>query len=165
MAGCETETASLSATTVGVPTAKRRMFVVAIKKQGDNELGSNLIKWKRNVERPASTTPTVGSFLGKQGSFFLKRGRGTKEIFPFNGSTVTITREHIMARKLTAVNFTEHARAVAERLFETHHNTRELQPLAHRSPLRWSRGDGRFHVASDGEGSTQHRQIKETEKR
>ena len=64
MAGCETETASLSATAVGVPTTKRRVFVVAIKKQGDNNLRSKLVRWKGNVERRAPSTLTVGDFLG-----------------------------------------------------------------------------------------------------
>ena len=69
----------LEATTVGIPTNKRRLFVAAVKRHGDDSLKSKLTKWKQNVERPAPSTPSVGAYLGRQGSFFLTRGRDVKE--------------------------------------------------------------------------------------
>ncbi|CAN0471016.1 unnamed protein product, partial [Hapterophycus canaliculatus] len=42
MTGCEFETASRSATAVGIPTSKRRVFVVAAKRQRDSSLASKL---------------------------------------------------------------------------------------------------------------------------
>ena len=68
MAGCEMVTATLKATAVGIPTNKRRLFVAAVKRDGDDSLKSKLAKWKQNVERPAPSTPSVGAYLGRQGS-------------------------------------------------------------------------------------------------
>lgn len=62
LAGCEIVKASLSAKSVGVPTTKRRVFVVAAKKSGDDTLQAKLSKWKKNVKRLARATPTVGAF-------------------------------------------------------------------------------------------------------
>lgn len=109
MAGCETETATLKATAVGLPTTKQRVFVVAVKRYGDDRLRPKLQRWKKNMERPAPAIPTVGAFLDREGSFFLKRGRDVKEIFSFSEPTVTITQEQIMARKPSAESFTPHA--------------------------------------------------------
>ena len=81
------------------------MFVVAVKQHGDDSLKSKLAKWKQNVERPAPSTTSVGAYLGRQGSFFLKRGRDVKEIFSFTEPTVTITQEQIMGRKPSAEAF------------------------------------------------------------
>lgn len=110
LAGCEIETA----TSVGVPTTERRVFVVvAGKKSGDYTLNAKLCQWKKNVERPAPATPTVGAFLERRGSFFLKRGHQAKEIFSFKESAVTITREHIMGRNPIARDFTARRRDAA----------------------------------------------------
>ena len=89
----------LEATTVGIPTNKRRLFVAAVKRHGDDSLKSKLAKWNQNVERPVPSAPLVGAYLGRQGSFFLRRGRDVKEIFSFTESTMTITQEQIMGRK------------------------------------------------------------------
>lgn len=110
LAGCTTETASLSATSVGVPTTKRRLFAVAVKKNGDDNLTAKLSKWKKNMERPAPSPPTVGAFLGRRGCFFLKRGHQAREIFSFEEPAVTITREHVMGRKPPKEAFTNHPR-------------------------------------------------------
>eukprot|EP00752_Nemacystus_decipiens_P016023 g14325.t1 len=109
MAGCEAETATLKATSVGVPTNKQRLFVAAAKRYGDDNLRSKLGRWKRNVERPAPVQPTVGAYLGKQGSFFLKRGKDAKEIFSFAEPTVMITMDHTMAHKPPRETFTPHS--------------------------------------------------------
>ena len=101
-------TATLKATAVGIPTNKRRLFVAAVKRHGDDSLKSKLAKWKQNVERPAPSTPSVGAYLGRQGSF-LKRGRDVKEIFSFTESTVTITQEQIMGRKPSVEAFKAHS--------------------------------------------------------
>lgn len=82
--------------------------MVAVKKSGDHNLAAELSKWRKNVERPASSTPTVGAFLGRQGCFFLKRGRQNREIFSFAEPAVTITREHIMGRNPPPEAFTGH---------------------------------------------------------
>ncbi|CAB1113987.1 unnamed protein product [Ectocarpus sp. CCAP 1310/34] len=108
MAGCEVETATLKATSVGVPTNKQRVFVVAVKRYGDDNLGSKLQRWKQNVERSAPSIPTVGEYLGRAGSFFLKRGALHKEIFSFAEPTVTITKDHIMARKPPVEEYQAH---------------------------------------------------------
>ena len=60
------------------------------------------------MERPAPSVPSVGAFLGRAGTFFLKRGRDVKEIFSFSEPMVTITQEHIMARKPPSEVFSEH---------------------------------------------------------
>lgn len=104
LAGCETATASLSVTAVGVPTTKRGMFVVAVKKSGDDTPRAKLSKWQKNVERPTPATPTVGAFLGRQGCF-LKRAHQTREIFSGGEPAVTITRAHIMGHKPVAGDF------------------------------------------------------------
>ena len=105
MAGCEMETATLKATAVGIPTNKRRLFVAAVKRHGDDSLKSKLTKWKQNVERPAPSIPSVGTYLGRQGSFFLRRGRDVKEIFSLTEPTVTITQEQIRDREPSAEAF------------------------------------------------------------
>ena len=109
MAGCEIKSASLKATAVGVPTSKQRVFIIAVKRYGDSGLRSKLDRWKMNVERQAPSPPTVGAFVGKQGSFFLKRPNA-KQIFSFDEPTVTITQEQIMARKPSASDFKRHQR-------------------------------------------------------
>lgn len=109
-AGCETGTTTLSVIAVGVPTTKKRVFVVAVKRNGDDALKSKLARWKQSMERPTPTPPTVGSFLGRQGSFFLKRGRNDKEIFSFSKPTVAITQEQIMARKPGATDLNAHTK-------------------------------------------------------
>lgn len=115
LAGCEIATVSVSATSVGVPTTKRRVFVVAVKKSGDDTVKAKLSASKKNVERPAPATPTVGAFLGRQGCFFLKQGHQAREIFSFGQPAVTITREHIMGRKPAAGDFTAHPRDAGSR--------------------------------------------------
>ena len=109
-AGCVAETATLSATAVGVPTGKRRVFAVAVKRRSDPHLAAKLERWKRQIERPPGKKPTVGDFLGQRGTFFLKRGKGEKEIFSFQEHTVTITQAHIMGRKPPAASYTAHPR-------------------------------------------------------
>ena len=61
------------------------------------------------MERPAPSIPSVGAYLGRQGSFFLRRGRDVKEIFSFTEPTVTITQEQIMGRKPSAEAFKAHS--------------------------------------------------------
>ena len=95
----------LEATTVGIPTNKRRLFVAAVKRHVDDSLKSKLAKWKQNVERPAPSTPSGGAHLGRQRSFFLRRGRDVKEIFSFTEPTVTITQEQIRDREPSAEAF------------------------------------------------------------
>ena len=65
MAGCEIETATIKAVAVGVPTNMARMYIVAVKRNGDEGLKPKLQRWKQNMERPAPPPPTVGKYVGK----------------------------------------------------------------------------------------------------
>ena len=108
-AGCEVETASISATSVGIPTSKRRVFVTAVKKYGDDQLAAKLTRWRRNVQRSPPTQPSLGEFLGRHGVYYLKRGKGEKQIFSFAKPAITITQAQIMSKKPHEDHFTAHA--------------------------------------------------------
>ena len=75
-AGCEVETAPISATAVGIPTTKRRVFVVALKKNGDPQLPIKLAKWKTNVQRTPPSPPSVGGYLKRERLFLFEEGEG-----------------------------------------------------------------------------------------
>ena len=108
MASCEIETATIKAMAVGVPTNVARMYIVAVKRNGDECLKPKLQRWKQNMERPAPPPPTVGKYVGREGSFFLRRLH-QKQLFDFNEPTVTICMEHIMARKPSEELFKAHS--------------------------------------------------------
>lgn len=49
------------------PRTKQRVFLVAVKRYGEDNLKSKLAKWKPNVEKPAPKTSSVGAYLERQG--------------------------------------------------------------------------------------------------
>ena len=68
-----------------------------------------MMKVKRSTSLSSThcspSIPSVRTYLGRQGSLFLRRGRDVKEIFSFTESTMTITQEQIMGRKPSAEAF------------------------------------------------------------
>lgn len=106
-AKCAVEEATVSAADVGVPTGKRRVFIVAIRSRGDGSFPAKLARWKDRLQRRVPRTPTVGAFLGRKGWFFLKRP-GEKSIFTFDGPAITITHAHILGLKPPESQYTPH---------------------------------------------------------
>ena len=81
---------------------KQRTFVVACKPQPAGTTtgaGAKLSTWRQRLENPGTVTPTVGSFLGRSGHYFLQRPQGEKAIFAADAPSPTITHAHIMGRR------------------------------------------------------------------
>ncbi|CAB1114741.1 unnamed protein product [Ectocarpus sp. CCAP 1310/34] len=108
---CSVEEATMSATDVGVPTRKQRVFIVAYKRQpGDTSAGlsAKLAKWKQRLQQPAPVTPTVGAFLERGGHYFLRRQRGEKAIFDVHAPSLTLTHSHIIGRRPPLTEYKAH---------------------------------------------------------
>ncbi|CAN0166915.1 unnamed protein product, partial [Ectocarpus fasciculatus] len=93
---------------VGIPTGKRRVFIVAVKARGDSSIASKLGRWKQRADHLPPRNPSVGHLLGKTGSFFLRRKEGESGVFSFDGQTIAITQTHIMGRKPQAGAYERH---------------------------------------------------------
>lgn len=107
-AKCAVEAATLTASAVGIPTGKRRVFIVAVKARGDSSIASKLGRWKQRADHLPPRNPSVGHLLGKTGSFFLRRKEGESGVFSFDGQTIAITQTHIMGRKPQAGAYERH---------------------------------------------------------
>lgn len=81
-----------------IPTSKL-LFGVAVCRQGNTGVTSKLAAKKHRIQDRKTTTPTVGDFFGREGSFFFKRGNNEKAVFSFDGTAVTTTQARIMGRK------------------------------------------------------------------
>lgn len=91
--------AELSASQVNIPSGRKRTYVVMVKKEGLPRARQRLSAWKRAVERPVKSVPSLGAFLGRTGTYFLARKQGERRIFSFDEPALSISRAHIMGTK------------------------------------------------------------------
>ena len=73
-AACRVETVEFAANIVGVPSGERKAFVVRIRSGRPERGGERLRGWRRDIERCDSGCASLGVFLGRRGTYFLKRG-------------------------------------------------------------------------------------------
>ena len=53
-------------------------------------------KWRRDIERSDQRRTSLGGFLSRKGTYFLKRGMGERGIFSFDDPIMSISRAHAM---------------------------------------------------------------------
>ena len=61
--------------------------------------GERLREQRRDLEKRDSRRTSLGGFLSRRGTYFLKRGMGEREIFSFDDPIISITRAHAMGEK------------------------------------------------------------------
>lgn len=84
---------SLSAVAAGIPTRQTAgVCVVVVRRRGDEEVASKLTRWKKIFDGRKPTAPTLGEFLRRYSSFFLKRRQNNKGVFSFDGKALTLTQ-------------------------------------------------------------------------
>ena len=98
-AACTVETVEVAANSVGVPSGKRKAFAVGVRSGKPGGEGEKLGEWKRDLEGRDSGCISLGGFLGRSGTYFLKRGLEEKAIFDFHDPILSITRAHVMGEK------------------------------------------------------------------
>ena len=96
---CTVETVELAASSVGAPSGKRKAFAVVKRKGKQGGEGERLREWRRDLERRDPRRTSLGGFLSRRGTYFLKRGMGERGIFSFNDRIISITRTHVMGNK------------------------------------------------------------------
>ena len=105
----QTEKAELKASSVGVPSGKKRAFVAATATAGTPRAKEKLVAWIRGVERVAGPTTSLGGFLGRSGTYFLKRRAGERAVFSFEDHILSTTRAHILGQKPPVGTYQPHA--------------------------------------------------------
>ena len=76
------ETVELAASSVGVPSGKRKAFAVGIRRKKPGREGERLREWRRDLERRDSRLGSLGGFLSRRGTYFLKGGWERRGSFP-----------------------------------------------------------------------------------
>ena len=105
----QTEKAELKAGSVGVPSGKKRAFVAATATVGTPRAKEKLEAWRRGVERVDGPTTSLGGILGRNGTYFLKRGTGERAVFSFEDHMLSTTRAHVMGEKPPVGTYQPHA--------------------------------------------------------
>ena len=107
-AACTMEAVELAASSVGVPLGKRKAFAVGIRRGKPGGEGERFSEWRRDLERRDSRKTSLGGFLSRRGTYFLKRGMGEREIFSFDDPIISITRAHVMGEKPFRTTYRPH---------------------------------------------------------
>ena len=128
---CMVDSVTLSATQVGIPSTKRRTFVVEIRRvpNGKHKLA---VRRQRLQQYWGGSTATLGEFLRKRGADFLKRAPGKRVVHPFDDLIDPIAQSHGSGQKPVeryrahasdGSGHRRHAGATVRRLLQDHHGT------------------------------------------
>ena len=96
---CTVETIELAASSVGVPSGKRQAFAVGIRRGKPGGEGERFSEWRRDLERRDSRKTSLGGFLSRRGTYFLKRRMGERGIVFFYDPIFSVTRAHVISEK------------------------------------------------------------------
>lgn len=102
------ESAILRAVDVGIPSIRKRTFVVVVQKGRFLHTPKKLLAWKSFVERTHKGELSLGQFLNRTGTYFLDRRREGKHIFSFDEPCISILKSHIMGVKPTLDEYVPH---------------------------------------------------------
>lgn len=97
----QTEKAELRAGSVGVPSGKKRAFLVGTTTACTPKAKENLQAWRRGVQRATGPNTSLGDILGRNGTYFLKEGAGERGVFMFEDHMLSTTKAHETSDTLT----------------------------------------------------------------
>jgi len=105
--GCSWTSTGLSAIQVGLPSTKRRTYIVCVR--GVTKPEEKLLRWTKTLNSLPSRSQTLGEFLGRGGGlYFLRREHGTKCIFSMEDPVPTLKRTLIFGEKPSIVEYVPH---------------------------------------------------------
>ena len=81
-AACTLETVELASSSVGVTSGKGKAFAVSIRRRKPGGEGEILRERRRDLERRDSRLGSLGGFLSRRGTYFLKGGWERRGSFP-----------------------------------------------------------------------------------
>ena len=87
----------MSAQQVGVLSTKRIIFVACVRNHPSAE--ERLTRWKARLTDMRVQPVRLGDFIGRGGSYCLKRKKGEQRIFSFEDHMVSSTRGHILGER------------------------------------------------------------------
>ena len=96
----------LPAQQVGVPSTKRKIFVICVRNHPRTE--ERLIRWKARLTDMRVQPVTLGEFIGRESSCFLSRKKGEQRIFSFEDPTLSLTRGHLLGEKPPSSGYQPH---------------------------------------------------------
>ena len=81
---------------VGVPSTKRKRSVACVQNHPNAE--ERLTGWKTGLTDMKLQPVTLGKFIGRGGSYFLRK-KGERKIFSFEDPIMSLTRGHILGER------------------------------------------------------------------
>lgn len=122
--------------------------------------GSETSQQRVGHRKPAA--PTVGHFLGREGSLFLKRETDEKGVVSFDGIAVVFIQTHVTGhvnrrragtwQTRWTLNSQMNRKSWSVGVNKTHHGTRDPGCVMHPAEARCSPSAGGVHTTSDAEG-------------
>ena len=96
----------MSAKQVGVPSTKRKTFVACVRNHPNAE--ERLTRWKARLTNKRIRPVTLGEFIGREGSCFLRRKKGERKIFSCEDRIMSLTRGHTLGEKPPSSGYRPH---------------------------------------------------------